>query len=260
MRLCWQFIVRFKKDLGLIRSLAINDFRAKFAGSLLGVFWAFINQIVTLAMFFVVFSIGFRAAPVENFPYFLWLSCGMVPWFFFQEAWPKATDSLSEYSYLVKRTSFHIEYLPLVRILSAFIVHLVFLAMLLLMFTLYGYFPTIFCVQIIYYVFCNFTLIVAISMITASVVVFYRDISQFISIFMSVLFWMTPLCWMPPEALIIYNPLSYVVSGFRDSLIFETWFWQKPLETAVFWIITLLLLTYGIFCFHRLRPHFAEVL
>ena len=251
---------RYKNDSVLIRTMALNDFRAKFAGSLLGVLWAFINQFITLAMFFFVFTVGFRASPVENFPYFLWLSCGMVPWFFFQEAWPRSTDSILEYNYLVKRTAFHADYLPLVRILSAFLVHTVFLFLLMLIFVIQGFMPSVYWAQIVYYVLCNFVLISSLSLITSSIVVFYRDVSQFIAIFMSVLFWMTPLCWEPPRPLIIYNPVSYVVSGFRDSMVFNVWFWEKPFETTVFWIITLFLFVCGIFCFRRLRPHFAEVL
>lgn len=255
-----KFILRYGADSKLLWTMAINDLRAKFAGSLLGVLWAFINQFVILAMFYFVFSVGFRASPVEDFPYFLWLACGMVPWFFFQEAWPRATDSISEYSYLVKRTAFHADYLPIVRILSAFIVHVVFLALLVIVFILNGFPPSLYWIQLLYYIFCNVALIGSLSLITSSIVVFYRDVSQFIAVFMSVLFWMTPLCWTPPRPLIVYNPVSYVVGGFRDSMVFNTWFWQKPYETTVFWITVVFLSACGVFCFRRLRPHFAEVL
>ena len=67
----------------LILTLAEADFKKKFVGSFLGIFWMFIQPIITVLMYFFVFQLGFRSQPVSEVPYVLWLIPGIVPWFFF---------------------------------------------------------------------------------------------------------------------------------------------------------------------------------
>ena len=80
--------MKLLKDLlssrNLILSLALNDFRTKYAGSYFGVLWAFIQPIVTIFVFWFVFQIGLKVTPVdENVPFSLWFMCGLIPGSFF---------------------------------------------------------------------------------------------------------------------------------------------------------------------------------
>jgi teichoic acid transport system permease protein len=79
----------------MIYKLAKNDFKKKFAGSYLGVVWAFIQPVVTVLVYWFVFQVGFRAdqgsLPV---PFVLYLVAGIVPWFFFQDALNGGTNAL----------------------------------------------------------------------------------------------------------------------------------------------------------------------
>lgn len=83
--------------------LSVNDFKTKYAGSYLGVIWAFVQPVVTVLIYWFVFEVGFRSGSVHSVPFILWLVAGIVPWFFFAEAWGSATNCLMEYSYLVKK-------------------------------------------------------------------------------------------------------------------------------------------------------------
>ena len=56
------------------------------------------------------------------------------------------------------------------------------------------------------------------------------------------------------------NPMYYIVSGYRDSLINRVWFWQHPALTAYFWVFTIAMFVLGRRVFNRLRVHFADVL
>jgi len=111
----------------LIFSLAKNDFKTKYAGSYLGIIWAFIQPIITVLIYWFVFQVGFKSAPMKDFPFVLWLIAGIIPWFFFQESLMNATNSLLEYSYLVKKVVFKVSVLPLVKIISALFVHIFFI-------------------------------------------------------------------------------------------------------------------------------------
>jgi ABC-type polysaccharide/polyol phosphate export permease len=57
-----------------------------------------------------------------------------------------------------------------------------------------------------------------------------------------------------------YNPAYYIVEGYRDSLISNTWFWERADLSIQFWIITLVFFFVGAVVFRKLRPHFADVL
>lgn len=54
--------------------------------------------------------------------------------------------------------------------------------------------------------------------------------------------------------------MFYVVQGYRDAFFGEQWFWEKPLLTIYFWVVTLILLVVGSIVFKRLKPHFSDVL
>lgn len=108
----------------MVLSLAKNDFKQRFAGSYFGIMWAFVNPVVTIMLYWFVFTIGFRN-PQSNgsYPFVLWLIAGLIPWFLFSEALTSGTNALLEYSYLVKKVVFKIDILPIVKIMSASVVH-----------------------------------------------------------------------------------------------------------------------------------------
>ncbi len=107
----------------LVLSLAKNDFKTKYAGSYLGIVWAFIQPIVTVFVYWFVFGLALRGGADRGVPFVLWLVAGLVPWFFFQDALIGGTNSLLEYNYLVKKVVFNIRILPIVKVISALFVH-----------------------------------------------------------------------------------------------------------------------------------------
>ena len=250
----------------LLWQMTKRDFKQRYLGSYLGILWAFIQPTITILIFWFVFQIGFKAMPVDNFPFILWLVCGMFPWFFFSESIQSAATSILESSYLVKKIVFRVELLPIVKIVSALIVHLFFVMVLFLMFAAYGYSVSIYNLQIVYYFFAMFCLSLGISWLTSSLTVFLRDVGQFVAMIMQFGFWATPIFWslkiIPPEyeTLFKINPAYYFIEGYRQSFIYHEWFWEHYNLTTYFWAVTLLIMFVGAICFKKLRPHFADVL
>jgi len=263
-------IATFFKDLyqnkRLIVSLANNDFKTKYAGSYFGVIWAFIQPICTILVFWFVFEIGFRSAPVQDVPFSLWMACGLIPWFFFSDAWSGATNAFMEYNYLVKKVVFKISVLPVVKILSALLVHCFFIVFLFALFACYQIYPTVAALQLFYYTFCLCALVVGLSFITASIVVFFKDLGQLIAIILQFGMWLTPIMWsidiMPAKFLgiIKMNPMYYVVDGYRNAMIYGHPLFYDVKLTLYFWVVTISLFVIGIVLFRKLRPHFADVL
>ena len=243
-----------------------RDFRQRYLGSYLGILWAFIQPAVTVLIFWFVFQVGFKSTPVNNFPFILWLVCGMFPWFFLSDSVLSATNSIIESSYLVKKIVFRVELLPIVKIISALIVHIFFVAILFAMFAVYGYPISIYNFQVVYYVLAMICLSLGISWLTSSLTVFLRDVGQFVGMILQFGFWGTPIFWnlkMVPEQFQFFlklNPAYYLVEGYRQSFIYKEWFWEHLHLTAYFWCVTVIMMIIGAWCFKKLRPHFADVL
>ena len=175
----------------LIMNLAKNDFKTKYAGSYLGIVWAFVQPIVTILVYWFVFSVGLKAGNVSDYPFVLYLVSGIVPWFFFQDALNGGTNALMEYNYLVKKVVFKISVLPIVKMISALFVHAFFVVFSLVLCSLYGYTPSLATLQIFYYSLCTFMFTLGLVYATSAIVVFFRDLTQIISIFLQVGIWLT---------------------------------------------------------------------
>ena len=75
---------------------------------------------IVFLLYWFVFAVGLRSGrSVSEYPFILYLMCGLIPWFYFQEAWNGGTNSMLEYSYLVKKVVFQIDILPAMKIISA---------------------------------------------------------------------------------------------------------------------------------------------
>ena len=251
----------------LIWRLAVNDFKTKYTGSYLGLTWAFVQPVITIVLYWIVFQYGLRVAlPIIEVPFAVWLIAGMVPWFFFAEALSNATNSMLEYSYLVKKIVFKVSILPMVKILSSLFIHLIFVIFLAVLCIIFVGKPSLQVIQFIYYTICAFALVLALSYITSSIMVFFRDLNQIIAILLQIGMWANPILWHISMASDKYrwifeiSPIYYVIDGYRDAFIFNHWFWEKPFLTLWFWAFCAICLGVGSIVFKRLKPHFADVL
>ena len=259
----------------LILQLAKNDFKTKYAGSVFGIIWAFIQPTVTVVVYWFVFQVGLGAGDVTSktgltYPFVLWLISGLVPWFFFQDVLIGGTNALLEYTYLVKKVVFKISILPIVKEISALFVHLFFIALMLLLYAFGGFLPDVKVLQVLYYSFCLFMYGLGVCYATCSIVVFFRDLTQIISIIIQIQVWMTPIMWnidtlgarMPSWLITIFklNPMYYIVHGYRDAMINKVWFWERFDLTFYFWAVTGVFFVLGAYVFKRLKVHFADTL
>ena len=263
--------VELYENRRLIWKLAKNDFKKRFAGSYLGFIWAMVQPVVTVAMYWFVFDnfFGQKAQLLSGgiqMPYVLYLTAGLVPWFYFSEALNNGTTALLEYNYLVKKVVFKISILPIIKIIAATFIHVFFVIVLLVVAILYGCYPTIYTIQVVYYSFCLFMFLLAVSYATCSIVIFFRDLTQIIAIFLQVGMWATPILWkismIPEPYQIIFkmNPVFYIVNGYRSALLEKSWFWEDFYSTMYFWITTAVIFGIGALIFKRLKVHFADVL
>ncbi len=104
---------------------------------------------------------------------------------------------------------------------------------------------------------------------TCAIVIFFRDLTQIISIVLQVGMWATPILWSiavlenkPPlwNTIIKLNPLVYIVNGYRSAICEKEWFFEDFYSTMYFWIFTVVVFGIGALIFKRLKVHFADVL
>lgn len=261
------------KDRKLVANLAKNDFKKRFAGSYLGIVWAFVQPIITVVVYWFVFqkalNVGTQSTKVGlSVPYVLWLVAGLVPWFYFSDLLATGTSVLMEYSYLVKKVVFNISVLPVVKAISNIYVHVFFVGFTITLYLVYGYFPSLLTFQMIYYSFAMMMLGLGIIYITSAVCVILKDLAQIVAIILQVGVWVTPIMWnidamtLSPKVQFVLklNPMYYIITGYRDTLINGIGFWEHPGETVYFWIVTVILMLLGSYTFKKLRIHFADVL
>lgn len=263
--------VELYQNRRLIWRLSRNDFKKRYAGSYLGTIWAMVPPIVTVAMYWVVFDRIFGSGPQVTYtggevPYVLFLTAGLVPWFFFSDAVMGGMTSLMEYNYLVKKVVFKVSILPIIKVTAAMFVHIGFSVVLVLIAAFYGYTPTVYTLQLFYYTFCEYVFILGLSYATCAIVLFFRDLQNLVSIIMQVGMWATPILWNintlreKYKPFIKLNPMTYIVEGYRSAVYEQQWFWEHFYSSTYFWIVTALLFVVSALIFKKMKPMFADVM
>lgn len=255
---------RIYVDKRLLIDLSVKDIKKRFSGTYFGLVWGLLQPLMTIIVYWAVFQFGFRSGDIGEDPFVLWFIAGIVVWLFIAESFTNASNSFIEYNYLIQKVKFNIDILPLTKILSSFYIHLLFLALAILVCMLFGYYPSLKMLQIIYYMIATIIFVFALSLITSSVMVFFRDLNQIISIILLIGMWGTPIAWNMEyfsenaQRVLKLNPFYYLVEGYRDSILGRRWFWERPILSLYFWLVTLIIILFGVGIYTRLRPYFAD--
>lgn len=249
-----------------MKGMVFNDIKREYAGSTFGFLWAFIQPVSIVFVLWFVFEVGFKAKPIEDIPFVLWLASGLLPWFFFSNSISKTSSSIFTQNYLVKKISFPTIILPIVKILSQLLVHIFMMLILALFFLLHGLSLDVYWIQLLYYMLASLVLLSGLGWIFSSFVIFIQDLKNLIPILIQFGFWVTPIFWSISKVPLKYqiyvkaNPFVFLIQGYRDSMINKVWFWERGLENLYFWSLSLLLFFLGYFVFRRLKSHFVDVL
>ncbi len=260
----------FTKDIynkrELLYELAKRDFQQQYTGSYLGFVWVYLQPLLFIGVLYAVFTFGFRTGSTANgVPFAVHLISGMIAWFYVAENLNSATGIIKKHSFLLKKIDFRLSLLPIVKLMSSAVPHLFFICIALLVAVFNGIYPSFYTLQLLYYFFASVMFLLGVGWMTSSSNLFVPDVSKAMSVIVTFGFWLTPIFWdisRIPEKyqwIIQLNPAAYIVEGYRDSIINQVGFWEKPYQTLYFWIFTLLTLWIGIKIFKKLRPHFAEV-
>lgn len=248
-----------KKNIRILKEIAISDFKVRYQNSLLGYFWTLIKPLLLFAVLYVVFSV-FMRFPVEN--YQLYLLLGVVIWNFFAEATSIALRSFETKESLITKVYFPRIIIVIASTLTSFltfllnmIVFFVFLVISDIGFSMNFFF-------FIFYVIELYFVILGVSLILSVLYIRFRDLSHIWDVLLQVGFWLTPIIYpitMVPEAyhrLIFLNPLARLIEYSRAIFILG----HIPafqLNVALLLMVTIILVL-GIFIFLKFEKRIPE--
>lgn len=249
----------------IIYELVKRDVQQQYTGSYLGFVWLFLQPLLFVSVLYTVFTLGFRSGISDDMPFSIYLVTGMIAWIYFTANFSANTGVIRSYSFLVKKIDFRLSVLPIVKMASSLLPHVFLIFVAVGMAWYQNYPPTIYTLQLVYYLFAMSALLLGLGWITSSSSVFVKDVAKLVSVFVQFGFWLTPIFWninMIPEKYrwaIELNPMYYIVTGYRDSIVAQVPFWERD-NTIYFWLFTVIILYFGIGIYRRLKPHFAEVI
>lgn len=245
----------------LLKTSVRKDIRGKYKNSFLGVIWSFLNPLLQIAVYAIIFPIILK----NNEPnYVIFLCTGLIPWAFFATALNRSSSIVVDNGNIIKKVFFPREILP-ISLVTSEAVNFIISTIIIIGFVLFGglgltkylvFYPIILLAQYI--------TVLAISFILSSITVFLRDIQHFVGIFLQLMFYATPIVYnsksIPKdfEWVLKYNPMSYIINAYRDIFYYQT---RPDIKSVVILSGIMLGVTViGYFIFNKLQKGFAEEL
>jgi len=110
--------------------MARMEIRKRYVGTLAGMAWSVAHPLMMILIYWVIFSLGFRVHPAGNTPFIVYFLCGLIPWTAFAETVSASSNAVTGNPYLVKKTVFPTEILPLAHWLASMVSHVIMLVIL----------------------------------------------------------------------------------------------------------------------------------
>ncbi|HJR51728.1 MAG TPA: ABC transporter permease [Gemmatimonadales bacterium] len=246
----------------LIHSLVGRELKARYRGSVLGFFWSFVNPLLLLLTYGLVFTYMLpvaRSAGAE--PYFLFLFCGILPWTAFNSSLLESSGVLIAGGNLIKKVLFPAEVLPVVTVLANLVQFLLGLPILLGFLAVEGrlrpsalLLPVPLLVQLV--------LTVGLALLVSALTVHFRDIQNILSHVLHLWFFATPVLYLYPDtparlrSVLRLNPMTHVIYSYQQILFEGRFDHLRGLLLAG--LVALAVFALGALVFDRLRDTLAE--
>lgn len=267
MNAAWIVLKEQITNFYLIKRLSAYEMKSANSNTYLGILWEIINPMIQISIYWFVFGFGiFNRQGVDGHPFLPWLMAGIVVWFFVNPATTQASKSIYSRLGMISKMSFPMSVIPTYVIFAKLYQHLMLLAVIIVILATIGFAPTVYILQLPYYLFAVVALLVSFSLITSTLATIVRDVQNMITSLMRILFYLTPILWILNETqhptivqIMKLNPLYYIIEGYRASLLGESWYfienWQYSLY---FWAVLLFFFIIGAYLHVTFRDRFVD--
>jgi lipopolysaccharide transport system permease protein len=254
-----------KRELRLTRDLlwllTKKEITLKYKRTFLGIFWSLLNPIILASVLFVAFTIFLRFQ-MENYTFFL-LSA-LFPWNWFSASIIVASGTLIANIQLLRKVRFPRYLLVIAAVLAQLVNFLFALPVIMGLAYYYGKGPEmLWLIGIPILIVLQIMVVTGLSLLVSVLNAYFRDMEYVIGVLLTILFWMTPIIYpldmvpWPYKAYLTLNPLTSLVTAWRDLLTSNTLDWG---HIGISWINSLLFLFLGAFVFQRFGRKLDEVL
>ncbi len=223
----------------LLVSITRVELQKKYAGSVLGLGWVFLQPALLLSVYLFIYLIVFdvRFPGFSTFDYVLYVFCGLVPYLGFMEALTTGGLAIRQNIHLVKNVMLPIELVPVRAVIVGMTSQFVSLALVIVMLAGSGdltphilWLPIVIVLQLL--------MLIGLTWILAAVTVALPDVTYFVNLFVFLLMFLSPIGFrvemVPPNFtwVVHLNPVYYMLEIYRDSMLNGNW--PRPLDAAVY--------------------------
>ena len=245
----------------LLKTSIKKEVRSKYKNSFLGVIWSFLNPLLQIIVYTIIFSLILKN---QKEHYAIFLCCGLIPWTFFSTSINKSAFTIIENGNIIKKVYFPREIIP-ISVVTAEMINFIISTLIILGFVVFGgigvskyilFYPLILIPQYI--------IILSLSFIVSAICVYLRDLQHFIGVVLQLLFYAAPIVYaadtIPQEYqwILKYNPMTYIIDAYRNIFYYKTNIDIQPI--LILLVISIILCVGGYFVFLKMQKGFAEQL
>lgn len=257
------------KSRTVLWELVRRNVATRYKGAILGGVWSLVQPLLMLCVYTFVFSVIFKArwgtdVSDAKGAFAIVMFCGMALYTIFAESVSSSCSVILSNQNYVQKVIFPLEVLPLVQVLTSFILGTVWFVLLFIgaVFVFGTISWTMFLLLPILLILFLFSL--GISYFVASLGVYIRDTAYVLQVILQILFFMTPIFYPVTAVPVEYrlplqiNPLTILIEETRKVFLHG----QLPdwVFLGISLLVSLIVLQLGFAFFHKTQKGFADVL
>lgn len=256
-------MINFLKEIysyrEMLKTMVEKDLRTRYKGSFLGFLWTFINPLMMLVIYSLVFPYVMR---VQEKNYAMFVFVALLPWIFFSTSLQISASTIIANGNLVKKIYFPRQILPISVAIGALMNYLYGLIIVFFALFIVGIKLTWLVIYLPLIIILQFLLVVGFGLIFSTVNVYFRDLEHILGILLNAWFYLTPILYptsLFPKHLIsiLYmNPMTPIILATRDIMYHA----KMPDLNQLLYVLVFALaqVFFGIILFKKYEKGFAE--
>ena len=176
-------------------------------------------------------------------------------------------ESIRRYKYLVTKIKYPISTIPTYVSISQFAVNFGLCIIMFIIYIFYGKMPDIYWIQLPVYMFMMWLFFTSWSLFAGMLSAMSKDFLNLVKAVTSALFWVSGIMYNVNgieitivREILLFNPITLIANGFRNSLVYKEWIWENPLELRNFCIIYIVMVILSVWAYGKLRKEIPDVL
>ena len=251
-----------------IYSIAKYEILAETYDSKLGIFWKFANPLIQILTYWFLFGLVLNRKAVDGIPYIIWMMGGMIVWFLISPCITDGCNAIYKKTEVITKMKFPVSILPMTVVLKKVFDNACLMVILVIIYAMNGYYPSVHWVGLIYYLFCAILFAFSLSLTTSVLNMLARDTSKLIQACMRMILYLTPILWDVSrfdnfpilKTIVSCNPIYYIVQGYRDCFFYHRGIMAYSWSMAWFWGITIALFLFGSYMMYKFKTRFIDLI